>query len=469
MADVPDFMQQVILSAIACTIAVLLLTLYYRRSINIVQVLVYGFITQTYAVEVVGPSVSTLYLISFVFIVEEAWRSLVSGVRPSRTALVLLAAPIFSIIGALMFFLLDDTIFEFKGSGFGLVLRPFFFYLKQYLPLFVIGLKVSRESDKLGYEDFYAAIRGAAVISCCGALLQYAVHYAFGNIMLDELVGLKRRYILSFAGIDFVRVQGWCTEPKNFSSLMAISLPLLLMKKRYVMALLASVLALLTIGQTFPALLLVAFSTMIVCGKVSAVRPNLLSGLAVTILLFMLISAVQTTVADYYGENRGNIAVRLLLERATERYKGTDDGKIRNILGIPLQSDLEQPVVNYFRDRPWLLLTGYGPANSAYLPAEYWRGNWNYQSRLEKNVPNHMNMRWLFYLSEFGIFVFVLLLVIMTRFEGERRDKIYYSFLLCALFFSEIELFVIIMFALQGKKAASQAEDPHLEVLPSHS
>ena len=439
---------QIIISVITGCIVLALLTLHHQKKISAIETLLYGFATQTYAIELLGPSISTLYVISFIFLVDEIRIFVTKGIRFSSRTLVLLLVPLFSVIVVSVVLIFDNSFFEFKSHQFGILLTPSFFYLKQYLPLFAIASKIYREAPKYSTDHFYNTIQKTAILSCYIAIAQYFIHYSIGNQYIDQLIGLKSRYIFQFHGIDFVRVQAFCTEPKNFSALLALSVPLLLRNGRYIYAFLASILAIMTLGQTFPTMVFISVLTLLIFARFSTVRLNLISSFVTFILILKIIFSFSSLIVDSYSEKNSNLINSILFDRAVKRYSDIEDSTIKDILGIPLQRDLEAPVINYLVDHPWMFLTGYGPANSAYIPSEYWKGEWNYSIRSEKDVPNHMNMRWIFYIAEFGIIVFLVLWMGLTGIKAKKFERNFYSFLLLCLFVIEIEVFAVIMFAL---------------------
>ncbi|MBK5276433.1 MAG: hypothetical protein JJE30_15490 [Desulfuromonadales bacterium] len=408
----------------------------------------YGFASQTYSIDLIGPSISAFYIISFIFLLDEIRIFVTKGIKFSSRTVALLIVPLFSVIIVSTVFIFNNSFFEFKSNQIGIIIKPFFFYLKQYLPLFAIASKIYREAPKFSINHFYDTLKKTAIFSCYIAIAQYFIHYSIGNQFIDQLIGLKNRYIFQFHGIDFVRIQAFCTEPKNFSALLALSIPLLLRNGRYIYALIASILAIMTLGQTFPTMLLIAVLTMLIFARLSTVRLNLISSLVTFIIFFQILFSFSTLFIDSFLGKNGSIIQNILFDRAVNRFTDSDDTTIKNLFGIPLQRDLEAPVINYLVDHPWMFLTGYGPANSAYIPSKYWIGEWNYALRSENNVPNHMNMRWLFYIAEFGIIVFMVIWMCLTGIKAKKFERNFYSFILLCLFIIEIEVVAIIMFAL---------------------
>lgn len=458
--DEQNTVINIILSIIAIVISITIIILYYKKKISAIDALIYGFITQSYNISFVGPTISPLFIISYVFFIDEFLNFFIRKISLNRSIFILIFLPIVSSVVIFIVFFLDHNIFEIQNY-FLFFTKPFYFYFKQYLPLFAVGYKVYKEKEKFDVKYFIGRLKKVGIFVCYIALLQLLVYLIFENYSLNEILGNKERYFYNLLGLQLLRVQAFFVEPKLLAAFLGLVIPLYIRDKELKKTIFALFIGILTFGATLPAILISAFVSLIVFAKIGNVRLNIFFSLILVILMFLTLSKIKDYFLGIYLQNNKNVAIILLLQRSViNRYDFNDFEGNNELLGIPLQGDLEVPIKKYFTDYPFLLLSGYGPANDAFISPNYWYGEWNYDRRL-KGKANHMDLRWLNYIAQFGIITFFIFLVILTDVKSDKFYKKYYAFLLIGFIFIDIDIFVIIMFALmhKGNKYSNQLSD----------
>jgi hypothetical protein len=417
---------------------------YYKGSISVLEVLLYAFATETFNMLVVGPTFNATLLISIAFLAEMAHRILTQKVYIRKDYLFLLLLPLISSLLVLVLVDSGKVTYTFAdGKSTDLLLRPLYFYLKTFLPLFAIGAKIALDRERISFDLFFHIIKRIATWSCSIALLQILVVLVTHNHALAQLLGLQERYLSEDAdgGIP-LRVQAFFSEPKTFGAFLALSIPVLVRDKKWIMGSLCMILGILTQSQTFWTDL---GSLAVIFGLFKSwqnLRLQVLGGLGVMILLFLGIAGSTAIVFSQYQSNQNNPFIKLVLERSVSRYDPYGFGKKNVIMGIPLQEDLEFPVYEFMQDHPVLFLTGYGPGNSAFISPEYFYGTQSYDLHVAGVGGTNLNMRWLYMAFEFGIPSFICFFWVLTRINPRlgKFERNYFAGIWVCLFFSQIDL-----------------------------
>lgn len=429
-------------------VAAVLLYFYYRRKINIIEVLIYAIATEAYTAIVIGPTFNATFFISIFFLLEYIYIVLMRSIAIKLKYLILLLLPLISSIAVFFLVIFYEDCFYYPGDNkLAFYLRPVYFYLKTLLPLFAIGGKIVMDRNELSFDNFFATIKNVAKISCIIAVVQIAAELIFNSNDLGEFLGMQRRYLDQYANEVFsLRVQALFAEPKHFSAFMVLSLPVLLKDKEYKWACVAFIMGILSISQTFWINLLCASVVFFLLYKIQNVRLKIVTTLTIIVAIFLTIASFKEFFFNAYLDNPDSFLSKLIVERAVTRYDIQDVGRNNVILGLPLQQDLEIPVVNFFADNNHLLISGYGAGNSTFIPPDYFYGQIMYQNRLAGIGGNTLTMRWFYIIAEFGILSFILYFIILTarsKFVTSFQNN-YLSFVWISFFFSQIDIVFII-------------------------
>ncbi len=421
-----------------------LLYRYYKGRLSVLEVLLYAFATETFNLLVLGPTFNATLLVSIAFLVEMVHQLLTQKVYIRKDYLFLLLLPLLSSLVVLVLVDAGKVTYTFAdGKSVDLLLRPLYFYLKTYLPLFAIGAKIVMNRERLSFDLFFVIIKRVATWSCVIALLQILVVLLTHNHALAQLMGLQERYLSEDTdGALPLRVQAFFAEPKTFGAFLALSIPVFVRDKKWVMGAICLGLGILTQSQTFWTDL---GAMAIIYGLFKSwnnLRFQILGGLGVMILIFLGIAGSTAILFSQYQSNQHNPFIKLVLERSVSRYDPYDFGKKNVIAGIPLQEDLEYPVYEFMQDHPVLFLTGYGPGNSAFISPEYFYGTQSYDLHLAGVGGTNLNMRWLYMAFEFGIPSFICFFWVLTRIHPRlgRFERNYFAAIWICLFFSQIDL-----------------------------
>lgn len=430
-------------------IAVILLYLYYNKRISIIDTLLYAFATEAYTMLLIGPTFTATFFVGIYIFVEQAHQLFTGRQYIRKEYLFLLILPLLSSIVVFLITQFYKDPFNYPGGRlYAFYTKPIYFYIKTYLPLFAIGAKIVQERGQLSFEKFAGSMKKIAVISCIIAAIQIAVQLIFQNVELSELLGLQSRYlIMEINGPLGVRVQALFAEPKIFSAFLSLAIPFFLRDRNYKAATVMFVVGILTSSQTFWVNIMAGGLLFFALPKLMSVRWKIISTLGMIVGIFLAIAASKEYFMKQYLANRNHPIYRLLLERSTYRYNNEIWRKNNIILGIPLQRDMELPVVDFLRDEPYLFISGYGAGNSTFIPPRYFFGQMSYQNRVEGIGGQNLNMRWFFILAEFGAVSLFFFFLILTRTAQETPpfQRSYLAYLAVCFFFSQIDLFLIIV------------------------
>lgn len=426
----------------------ILLYSYYRQRIGIIDMLLYAFATEAYTMLIIGPTFTATFFVSIFILVDQAHRLFTGNLYIRKEYFILLILPLLSHIAVILTTqLYKDPFFYPNNSATAFYLRPLYFYIKTYLPLFAIGAKIVQERDQYSFEQFMETMKRISIVSCVIGAGQLVVHMVFRNVELGELLGLQHRYLVEgINGPLGIRPQALFSEPKTFSAFLSLSIPIFLRDRQYRAAFLAFAMGVITSSQTFWINLLAAGILFFVWGKVYPVRAKVLGTLGIIIGIFLLVAQFKDYLLQHYVENRNQPVYKFIFERSAYRYDNEYWQKDNIILGLPLQRDMELPVVDFLKDEPYLLWTGYGGGNSTFIPSQYFFGQMSYANHLAGIGGQNLNMRWFYILAEFGGVALLFFFFMLTRASGDisRFNRNYLAYVATCFFFSQIDLFLVI-------------------------
>jgi hypothetical protein len=429
-----------LVSVLTVLISMALIGAYRTRKISMLEAILYSIALQAYNIPQLGPTINATFFVSYYCLVEELLRFVLGRVRIRKSFLLLLVLPLFSSIIILIVLAENDIFYYPHHNRYALFLKPFYFYLKNYLPFFAVGAKVFREAPQP--STLFGVIKKIALWSCFVGILQWVLGTYTDLTIVKELLGMKLRYMSGFG----LRISALFAESKNFGAFLGLALPLFVYERAYTRALVVLLMGLLTLSQTFQIFVLVAVIIFVAFKHVPHLRLQVIGTIAIISTFFAAINLWREPVVQFVIQHNDNRLVQSLIGRAAIKYNIGDADSQTSALGLPLQPDLELPVYRFFQDNPWLFVTGYGPGNSTFIPPDYFWGQYNYEAHIEGS-PNHMNMRWFFYIAEWGIVIFLVFFLKLTSLPYFKHFvHRYYSFLWVCFFFNEIDLLLMMYF-----------------------
>ncbi|NSL85357.1 hypothetical protein ECE50_000840 [Chitinophaga sp. Mgbs1] len=431
-------------------IAITLLYLYYRGRITIIDTLLYAFASEAYTMLAIGPTFTASFFIQMFFLVDQVHRLITGRLFIKKEYLLLLMMPLLSQVAVFLIIQLYKDPFSYpQGKMFTFYTKPLYFYIKTYLPLMALGARIIQDREFISFNGFYATMKRITLIACCIAVLQILVIRIFNSIELGEVFGLQRRYLIEGVsnGILGMRVQALFSEPKTFSAFLSLSIPILIKDREYKSALFAFLIAFSTSSQTFWVNMMIAGLLFVFLKNMPSVRTKILGTLGVVIGVFLIVAASKDFFLKHYMENRNDPLYKTLFERSAYRYDNEIWQKDNIVLGIPLQRDMELPIVDFFRSEPYLLISGYGPGNSVFIPETYFFGQYTSKAWASGIGGHNINMRWFYILAEFGAIALCFFFIIMTK-TNQRNTSFnnhYLAYVAICFFFCQIDLFLIIV------------------------
>jgi hypothetical protein len=461
--------SELILSSIALFITLAIILCYRFNKINAIESYILGFCTQGFYIEYIGPTISTLLLLTMYLAFEDIFLIIKNQFRfrIKLSNLLLISLPIASFLLCYSYFIFNDDIFQNKLDA-SYAMYFIKYYLKNYLIFFAIGWRVSRDLHKYDIARFFVFLERMAIASCLIAILQLFFHAIFGynspviptshgdkGYLLDLIVGLKS-YSYTFNNIPLTRPNAFFFEPKELAGFIALIIPYILYKKKYIKALFALFVGVLTSSSTFYIVLLIATINFALLNRIKYLRTIVLMNIFILIAFAFIITNSAEQLLDKYGTYSDKLIYKLLLERSVTRLD-TSMGMVlqdkrKDFFGIPLQRDLELPVVNFMRDNPIVFLLGYGPGNARSVPNDYFLGTPSYEQRVEGKHLGHMNMGWLYYVSEMGIFCFIIYFVFLTKLNINGNSLKYYAFIVSSLFVYRVDVLLVIIYVILSDK-----------------
>ncbi|SFW12152.1 hypothetical protein [Chitinophaga sancti] len=435
--------------AMPLIIAFILLYLHYNKRITAMETVLFAFATEAYTMLIVGPTFTATFFISVAFMLDQGHRLFTGQILIRREYLLLLVIPALS---SLIIFILvqvyKDPFYYPPGKKSAFYFRPIYFYIKSFFPLFAIGAKIVQEREQLSFSIYADTMKKIAKFSFAIAILQILSQFLLRSETLGEIIGLQHRYLLEQSTSFFsLRVQALFAEPKVYSAFLSLTIPLFLYDRDYKWATLSIIMGVLTVSQTFWINLLSAGICCVFLSGIASTRVRILMSMCIIIGLFMGIAASSKYFIKLYAKNQASTFYQLVFKRSVYRYDNDIWQKNNVVMGMPLQRDMELPVVDFFKDEPYLLFSGYGAGNSTFIPAQYFFGQVNYENRLNGIGGHNLNMRWFYILAEFGAFALICFFVVLTitRPQMAPFQKGYFAFVWVCFFFSQIDLFLIIV------------------------
>jgi hypothetical protein len=443
--------------------ASILLYLHYSKKLTAMETVLYAYATEAYTMLMVGPTFTATFFVSVFFMLEQGHRLVTGKMQIQRRYLLLLALPLLSNIVIFMIIqFYKDPFYYPQGKMSAFYMRPLYFYVKTYLPIFAIAAKLVQEKERLSFEFFSDTMKKIAKMAFVVATIQIACQYIFKSILLGEIMGLQKRYMLEQATSFFtLRVQALFAEPKVLSAFLSLCIPLFMKDRQYKMVALSVIFGILTASQTFWINLLTSLIIFWGVGRIYSARTKIVSTLAIIIGLFMLVNSSKDYFIKMYAKNQHNAFYQLVFKRSVYRYDNEIWQKDNVVMGMPLQRDMELPVVDFLKDQPYLLLSGYGAGNSTFIPAQYFFGQMNYENRLNGIGGHNLNMRWFYICVEFGVLSLLCFFFILTQTKPDipKFQSSYLAFIWVCFFFSQIDLFLIITALLCAYETKSEHAD----------
>ncbi len=445
-----NLLVEIFKESMPIVIAIALIILYRKRKINIIEVFIYSIATEAYSIIVIGPTFnSTLFVSTFFLIVKILHFFNNRRLDISKDYLVLLFIPLLMSLMVILITIFYRDIFYYPNNNkLPFYIKPIYFYVKTYLPYFVIGAKILEDEGVCSLKVFFEAVKKVAKFSFILALIQILTEFIFNNDAIGELVGMQFRY-LDMHKDDFfsLRVQALFGEPKLYSAFLSLVIPIFYKDKEYKFVVLSLIMGALTQSQTFWVNLLCLIIIFGIFKNIDFIRAKIWLTLSVIVAIFLTVSTTKEYLFEHYLENQDNPIYEIVAKRAISRYGQGEIIKENEILGLPLQEDLEMPVFNFFSDNLWLLPFGYGPGNSTFINPKYFFGQNNYENRVAGIGANNLSMRWFYIVSEFGLIGFIFFFYILTIVNQQitNFEKNYFAFVWTCLFFSQIDIFFIIV------------------------
>jgi hypothetical protein len=445
-----------------CTLIVLfLLYKYLKENQSIVQSLFTAFALKYFSIPFIGPTIDVLYLFSLGVSLFEIVSFLSGRAKVSKNMLLLFLLPFIFFVQFLLVYYSQNNHYLRNVNPIFWYIKTSASYIKSFLPYFFVGMAIKRQANNIELEDTFKHILKVATVSSVVALLQIFVFVVFyQHAVLLELLGLNGGYNYQYGigGINLVRVQAFFYEPKSLAAFLGLAMPVAFFYKKNKIALLFLVVGFLTVSQTFFILLLAAFFLFIVLKKVRSIRASILWSIGLIIAFFFSISTLKSYLLENYASQEETIAYKIFLDRALQRYSLDDVEENRELLGIPLQADIELPAVNFLRDNTVFTLTGFGSGNYNTLPSKYFISEWNIDA-LEKGIfKGHFDMGWIYLIAELGILFFIILFFILTRINECGFNGRFYSYLWLVFFFHRIDFLLVAFFCLLFYKRNSSED-----------
>ncbi|WP_428658484.1 hypothetical protein [Runella sp.] len=444
----------ILVSIISFVIGIGILYFYYTKKITVIEAVVFAFATETFNIEFIGPTIGPSFFVSYAFFFEAIYLFLIKKITFSKEFIILLILPLIASLFGLLWHMYNPQIFAAPyTNSIQFYTKPIYFYIKNYLPFFSMGYKIYLDRSNLSFALFNRVITRVAIASCVIGLLQILFVKFIDEPNLSRLIGSLPRYRNASNEMwSIPRVSALFNEPKNFSAFIGIALPIIFFEKRYTSFIFVLTVAVLSLSQTFWVIFISAVFVFFIFKNLFSIRKIILSCISLIIAFFLIISSAKSLLVESYLNNRENLLLYLIAERAVSRLEVDDITQDNEFLGMPLQRDMEYPIYKFISDYPILLLTGYGPGNFSFVDPNYFSGimgDYIYNERAEKFITYNVNMRWYYWIVETGIISFLIYFMALTKANSKVKfQNQYYSFLWLAFFFTNIDAFIIMYYLL---------------------
>jgi hypothetical protein len=454
--DSTSIIADILISIECIALTILLFWLYYSAKINAIEFILFGTACSTFYIPFISITATPLFFISTYFFISEGASLFRNKLKLKLSLLIILFLPVLSSLTISVLLTLGYDIFDGNNPSVGRVLYDgLFFYVKYFLPLIFLGTRIYRESKTHDINYFFSIIRKVAIYSCYIGLFQLVLSSIIKDETILRVFGMRSNYLAYVAGgqdAANARVSAFFIEPKFLAAFLVVSMPLFLKEKKIISLILVLIVGLLTASQTFIVGVILTGIIFFIIKRIENIKANVTLGIIMIVMVFYSISLLKVVFLDFYAAHSGNYVVNLVLSRAVDRYNDdADDPEANmNFLGIPLQKDSDLPIALFFASKPLLYLSGYGLKNGGFVPAKYYI--FDDERVKDGSLTYNLDIRWFYFTCEFGLIIFLIWLyyftkkfdpTIITPFENK-----YYAFLMVFLFFSGIELYIILLYAL---------------------
>lgn len=438
------------------TVIILIITFcviynYRKGRLSVIQSIIIGVATETFAIWSIGPTITTRFFIVYYFFLSEFF-FLLRNYKQIRLKFIFLI-PLISGLIVILFNSSGLELYESDTSGF--LLSPVYYYIKHFFPFVFVANKIRRESTYEDIDKTFAFILKVATYSCYLALFQLAFHIVFHSEFVEEtFLGVRsyNTYKYQIGNLNFLRMNALFYEPKGFSAILAIAIPICIFKyRKYQQAIFYFIVAVLTVSQTFFAILFCLIFSFILFKEIKTVLGKFVFSLLGLVGIFLCISAFKSYLFASYVEGGDDVMTKMVMERAAQRFDLGSVNSDNELLGIPLQPAMELPVVKFMKDHPGYILTGHGPSNNMYIPVDYYAETEDYDARLRREIRGGIDMGWFNLTFEFGIMGCLIFMLFLTNIRAANKFKSsFYTFLLLAFFFQaySIEWLIIVFYVL---------------------
>jgi len=442
--------------AIICLIIVAVLLISYTAGrLSFVEVVFLAWSTSTYYI--LGITINPLFIISSVFGVIEIIYIIGNRVKFSYLTWFVICLPFISSVFFWITFLLGLVEYEIVSQG-EIFTNSLYFFLKFYLPFFLIGHRIYREASEWDLESTAQFFKKIVLASAIVGLLQLCLYGLFTSEILAEIIGLKIRYRYNLLGLKLIRINAFLGEPKELALLMGIGVALFWKRRSYRYLILCTVVGILTLSNTFLAISLLFVIHGLIVGLGIRYKIWLVPTLSVIIFFSLFFFSQKLILSIDRKTINQNMPVvsALIVNRMIDRYDDKNPFAGKMLFGFPLQADLEAPIQSFFEDNPILFTTGFGSGNTTMIPNKYFKGTWAYDKRDSGARRWHANMGWLYWVYQIGFFGTVLIYFFLsTRPADFGRFSLAFTFLLTIFIVTRVELFIVVVLGLAMKKYRS--------------
>lgn len=328
-------------------------------------------------------------------------------------------------------------------------INPFYFFIKFYLPLLLVGHRVYRLTDLDSLNDLFKFFERIVLFSACVGIFQIVVFLFVQNEFFIEIIGLKLRYHYRFGEVNLIRINAFLYEPKELAVLMSLGTIHFFNKSKRYQWMLCLLVGILTLSNSFAGILLLAIVYWIIRKFIKnySMRP--------VVVFFAFFSIFFFTQSVILSIDKGRMSreypifYEFVLKRALVRYDENNPFVGKMFFGFPLQADLEGPIMSYFEEEPQLFLTGFGAGNSTFIPNKYFYGTWAFAKRETGARRWNVNMGWFFWIFQYGIVLFGFIYYYSFRTKSVNPNLNEILALLFSIFIlARVEIFIVIILAM---------------------
>ncbi len=441
---------------VAILVVIILYGSYKSKKINVVSMILYSWSMGGFNSTLVGVNITPLIIILFLIYIEGVLLFFKKKPVISLLSFIIIFSPIIlSLIVLVINYSYKSDLFSVSKNDLVLYIRPIYYFFKSHLPYIFFIYLVSNKVLNYNSDTFFNDVIKISKFSLVVFILQQIIYYFITNQPeVLEVINIKRRYIISneYSSINVMRSGAFFPEPKDYAYFLGISLPILFYKKQYKFFVTCIIVGFLTLSNTFHSVILVYLVCFTFLGWIYSLRKKIFYSILTIILLFSFAQLALKYISDNYLSNAENVAASILFSRLANRVDVVDSYDEDNVvMGIPLQRDMELGVYLFFRDYPWLLVTGHGIGNNRYIPAKYYWQSTMYEDKLNGRAGGGVHMRLFFGLTEYGVLLFLLIAYFLTDIHIQRITKFestYYAFLFVTLLFAGNEFIIMCFFCL---------------------